>query len=235
MMNETYQIIPIDEATWRIEDGMVRVYLLAGTESALLVDTGMTLKNARAIAEGLTDKPLQLINTHGDPDHIAGNGAFERFYMHPAEEENYRAFGGQGELVPVGDGDVLDLGGREIEIIALPGHTPGSIALLDRSRRALVSGDSVQNGGIFMFGPGRDLRQLRTSLRKLQRRVGEFDAVWPSHGGFPVSPELVGQIATGAERVLAGQVSWTPQEMRAISRRVYDVGCAKFLMSEDPV
>ena len=53
-MNEEYQIIPIDAETWRIEDGMVRCYLLAGTERALLVDTGMTLKNAREIAEGLT-------------------------------------------------------------------------------------------------------------------------------------------------------------------------------------
>ena len=229
-MSENATIIQIDEGTWRIENGMVRCYLLAGAEQALLVDTGMTLPDARAIAEGLTDRPVALICTHGDPDHISGNAAFPELYMSPAEEENYRAFQGPGTILPVRDGDVLDLGGREIEIIDLPGHTPGSIALLDRSRRALISGDSVQNGGIFMFGPGRDLRLLRDSLRKLQRRTGEFDAVWPAHGSFPVEPALVGQIATGAEKVLAGLVTWTPQEMRAISRRVYDVGCAKFLM-----
>ena len=230
-MNERYETIQIDEATWRIENGMVRCYLLAGGEKALLVDTGMTLPDARAIAEGLTDKPVQLICTHGDPDHISGNAAFPEVYMSPAEEENYRAFQGPGVILPVKEGDVLDLGGREIEIIDLPGHTPGSIALLDRSRRALISGDSVQNGGIFMFGPGRDLALLRDSLRRLQRRTGEFDAVWPAHGSFPVAPELVGQIATGAEKVLAGLVTWSPQEVRDISRRVYDVGCARFLMA----
>ncbi len=84
-MNESYEVVRIDDATWRIEDGMVRCYLLAGAEKALLIDTGMTLQNARAIAEGLTDKPVELLNTHGDPDHIAGNAAFPRFYMHPAE------------------------------------------------------------------------------------------------------------------------------------------------------
>lgn len=230
MNEQRYEVIQIDAQTWRIENGMVRCYLLAGTDKALLVDTGMTLPDAREVAEGLTDKPVQLLCTHGDPDHISGNAAFQEVYMHPAEEANYRAFNGPGTLIPVRGGDVLELGGRAIEIIDLPGHTPGSIALLDRSRRALISGDSVQNGGIFMFGPGRDLKQLRDSLRALQRRCGEFDEVWPAHGGFPVSPELVGQIATGAEKVMAGQVTWTPQEMRAISRRVFDVGCAKFLM-----
>ena len=73
------EIIPIDAQTWRIEDGMVRCYLLAGTDSALLIDTGMTLQNAREIAEGLTDRPVKLLNTHGDPDHIAGNAAFPSF------------------------------------------------------------------------------------------------------------------------------------------------------------
>ena len=231
-MNESYQIIQIDGQTWRVEDGTVRVYLLAGTDSALLIDTGMTLKNARAIAEGLTDKPVKLLCTHGDPDHIAGNAAFPEFYMHPDEEENYRAFGGPGTICPVREGDILDLGGRALEVIELPGHTPGSIALLDRSRRALISGDPIQNGRIFMFGPARDLRQYLASLRRLQRRVGEFDEIWPAHGDFPVKPELIEKLGIGAERILAGQVTWEPGDMRGKPIRVYDVGCARFLMEQ---
>ena len=231
-MSETYQIIQIDSATWRIEEEAVRIYLLAGTESALLVDTGMTLKNARAIAEGLTDKPLKLLNTHGDLDHIAGNGDFPSFYMHPAEEENYRSRGASGEIIPVRGGDVLDLGGRELEIIELPGHTPGSIALLDRSRRALISGDSISTGMIYMFGPARDLRQYLVSLRSLQKRIGDFDEIWPSHASFPVAPDQIGKLCIGAERVLAGQAAWRPHELRGMQLRVYDVGCASFLMQE---
>lgn len=234
-MNEGYQIIQIDDASWRIEDGMVRAYLLAGTEQALLVDTGMTLKNAREIAEGLTDKPVSLINTHGDPDHIAGNGAFPQVYMHPAEEENYRSFRGPGEIVPIGEGDLMELGGRVLEVIELPGHTPGSIALLDRYRRVLISGDSIQDGGIFMFGPGRDLRQYLKSLRRVQKRSGEFDAVWPAHGSFPVSPELIGGLCLGAERILTGQATWSPADRFGKTIRVYDVGCARFLMPDQSV
>jgi glyoxylase-like metal-dependent hydrolase (beta-lactamase superfamily II) len=232
-MNEGYEIIQIDEGTWRIEDGMVRCYLLSGAEKALLIDTGMTLKNAREIAEGLTDRPVELLCTHGDPDHIAGNAAFPRFYMHPAEEDNYRTFGGPGELVPVRGGDVLELGDRALEVIELPGHTPGSIALLDRSRRALISGDPIQNGRIFMFGPGRDLKTYLKSLRRLQKRAGEFDAIWPAHGSFPVAPELIGALATGAERILAGQATWAPADMRGMPVRVYDVGCGAFLLPDE--
>ena len=229
-MNENYEIIRIDEQTWRIEDGMVRCYLLAGAEKALLIDTGMTLKNAREIAEGLTDKPVELACTHGDPDHIAGNAAFPRFYMHPAEERNYRAFGGAGEIVPVREGDVLELGDRTLEVIELPGHTPGSIALLDRSRRALISGDPIQTGGIFMFGPERDLKQYYASLRKIQKRSGEFDEIWPAHGAFPVEPSQIGKLIAGTERVLTGQATWAPEERMGKELRVYDLGCARLLM-----
>ena len=231
-MNDAYEIVRIDADTWRIEDGMVRAYLLAGTERALLVDSGMTLKNAREIAEGLTEKPLSLLNTHGDPDHIAGNGAFPQFYMHPAEETNYRAFGGQGELLPVRDGDVIDLGGRALEVVGLPGHTPGSIALLDRGRRALISGDPIQDGGIFMFGPGRDLREYLHSLRRLQKRSGEFDEIWPAHGSFPIPPEQIGKLCIAAERILTGQATWEPAERFGTPIRVYDAGCARFLLPD---
>ena len=229
-MNETYEIIRIDDRTWRIEDGMVRCYLLAGAEKALLIDTGMTLKNAREIAEGLTDAPVELACTHGDPDHIAGNAAFPRFYMHPAEEPNYRAFGGPGEIVPVGEGDVLELGDRALEVIELPGHTPGSIALLDRTRRALISGDPIQTGAIFMFGPGRDLKQYYASLRKIQKRAGEFDEIWPAHGAFPVEPEQIGKLIAGTERVLTGQATWSPEKHRDTDLRIYDLGCAKLMV-----
>ena len=136
------------------------------------------------------------------------------------------------DFVPVRGGDVLDLGGRELEIVELPGHTPGSIAVLDRSRRALISGDPIQNGRIFMFGPARDLRQYLASLRALQKRIGEFDAIWPAHGSFPISPDQIGKLAIAAERILARQVSWEPYDLHGTTVRAYNAGCATFLMQE---
>ncbi len=95
------EIFKINDDTWRFEDTGVRFYLFSGTERAALIDTGMNVSDAKAMAEGLTDLPLILINTHGDPDHISGNGAFDVVYMSPNEEENYRACGGKGKINPV--------------------------------------------------------------------------------------------------------------------------------------
>lgn len=60
------EIIPINESTWRIEDGGVRLFLLAGSEKALLIDSGMNLHTAREVAAELTSLPLSLLNTHAD-------------------------------------------------------------------------------------------------------------------------------------------------------------------------
>ena len=126
-----YQIIQMNRNTWRMEDQGVRFFLLTGTEQALLIDSGMQVHNARDIAATLTALPVMLLNTHADMDHVGSNAQFDSFYMHPAEEADYRRAGRGGRLLPVADGDELDLGARRLRIIHLPGHTPGSIAVLD--------------------------------------------------------------------------------------------------------
>lgn len=229
-----YRIIQIDAQTWRIEEMGVRFFLLTGEKEALLVDSGMEVHNAKEIAQSLTDLPVRLLNTHADMDHIGSNAEFETVYMHPAECSNY--YKGQktaGEITPVWDGDIIDLGGRPLEVIAIPGHTPGSIALLDRQRRILLSGDPVQDGAIFMFGIQREIHAYQHSLKKLERLSGQFDTVYPSHGRFPVSPSLIGELHGAMERVMRGEVE--PEEIECFGTQVkrYDVGVAAFLLDAD--
>lgn len=192
------EIIQINEDTWRIEDNGVRFFLLTGTESALLIDSGMQTPNAREIAESITKLPLQLLNTHADPDHISGNGMFDSVLMSPMEEALYRAHGGKATIVPVQNGDIIDLGSRPLEIIDLPGHTPGSVAILDCNHRALISGDSIQDGRIFMFGEHRNMKNYIESLSNLSQLEGKYDTIYPSHGTIPVSPKLTAQLIFGA-------------------------------------
>ena len=92
------EIIRIDRQTWRIEDGMVRFFVLEGDEKALMIDSGMNTPDAVKYAKELSDKPLEMLNTHADRDHISGNGAFEKIYMSSNEEANYRAAGGAEEI-----------------------------------------------------------------------------------------------------------------------------------------
>ena len=142
-----YEIIKIDEGTWSIEDSGVRFFLLTGSEKALLVDTGMNLDGVREIARSLTDLPLEVINTHADRDHIHGNDEFDSVMMHPAELVNYKAKSKEpAKVVPVWDGDEIDLGGRVLRVVTLPGHTPGSLTVLDESRRCIYGGDPIGLG-----------------------------------------------------------------------------------------
>ena len=104
-----YQIIQINQNSWRVEDSGVRFFLLTGHERALLVDSGRNVHTARDIAGGLTNLPISLLNTHADGDHIGSNAQFESFFMHPDEEPNYRRSDRGGEILPIREGDVIDL------------------------------------------------------------------------------------------------------------------------------
>lgn len=226
------EIIEINQNSWRIEDSGVRFFLLMGTERALLVDSGRNVCNARDIAATLTKLPISLLNTHADGDHVASNGQFESFYMHPAEEPNYRRGNRSGTILPVLEGDILDLGERRLEVIHLPGHTPGSIALLDTDNRVLISGDPIQDGRIFMFGPFRNMQTYINSLDHLRDWYGRFDEIWPSHASFPVFPDLIDKLRDGAQAVLDGKITGQPEEVYGNRIRAYDLGFATFLCDE---
>lgn len=224
------ETIQINENTWRFEDSGVRFFLLAGAKKALLIDSGMQVRNAKEIAESLVDVPVELLNTHADIDHVGSNGEFDSFYMNPAEASNYyNTQKRTGTIIPVTDGDVIDLGGRELEIITIPGHTPGSIAVLDKNNRVLISGDPIQDGNIFMFGVQREMHAYLLSLEKLESYRDRFDTIYPSHGSFPVKPKLIDALHEGAERILAGEAEGSDAEFHGMKIKRYDVGVAGFL------
>ncbi|MBQ3815187.1 MAG: MBL fold metallo-hydrolase [Clostridia bacterium] len=226
-------ITKINENTWRIEDGGVRLFLLCGEARALLIDSGMNMNNARDVAAGLTSLPLSLLNTHADRDHIGSNEQFDAFYMHPAEEANYRRSGKPGTILPIEEGDVIDLGQRELGIIHLPGHTPGSVAVLDVRNRVLISGDPIQeHGHIFMFGNQRNMKDYIASLEHLEAFADRFDEIWPSHADCPVSPGIIQRLHDGAEKILAGEIPGKPTDLRGQQIVVYDLGFCTFLCGE---
>ena len=222
-------IIQINANTWRIEDGMVRFFLFCGESKAALIDSGMTTVDAKNIAGRLTHLPLIIINTHADRDHIAGNPAFEECYMSADEEENYRENGGEGRIIPIKEGDVIDLGGRPLSIIDIPGHTPGSIAILDEKNRVLVSGDSVQDSNIFMFGKKRNMGKYIESLKHLQTFDGTYDEIYPMHGTFPKTPDLVPELITGAQEIIERKVSGNKVDIFGNEVTLYKFPYAGFL------
>ena len=207
MENTTYELIQINDTTWRIEDGVVRSFLFVGTEKALLIDSGFGTGDLKAIIESLTSLPVMLLNTHADHDHIGGNSQFKKAFMHRDDLYRYRQIVGEVPVVElIQEGDVINLGNRCFEIILIPGHTPGSIALLDAENRILIAGDTVQAGTIYLAGEGRDIKTYTSSLKILRDMSERFDIVYPSHGPFPVNAGIIHELICGLEKVEAGLV-----------------------------
>ena len=208
----------------------VRIFVLEGTERAMVVDTGMTGLDIRTLAGGLTHLPLFLVNTHADMDHVAGNGVFDSFYMHPAEAAVYHH--GPictGKIIPVYEGTVFDLGNRPVKVLHIPGHTPGSISLLDVGHRSLIGGDPIQeDGGIYMFGPYRDMEAYVLGLEHVWEFEAEYDSIYPSHAKMPVNKNIIPKLIEGAKAILAGTVEGVPGEMHGHPILTYDIGVSRF-------
>ena len=209
----------------------VRSFLLVGRTRALLVDScfGDDLPD---VCRSLTDKPITLVSTHADPDHIGGADAFEDHWMHPDELAHYRAVRPDAPApTPAPEGTVFDAAPFRLEVIHLPGHTPGSIALLDREHRFLISGDMVATVPVYLFGPWRNVAQYAQSLRKLRSSSGAFDTIYPSHGSIPLAPSRIDETLHALELVLAGQGSEAPAEARfPTGVKTYSAnGCSFFM------
>ncbi len=140
------------------------IWLVEGNRSALLIDTGLGLGDLRREVEEYTSLPYKVVNTHGHGDHSGGNYCFDEVYMHKdalpcaeialemtemfASPEKVEAIKRQMAEKPVkinyiNEGYVFDLGGRTLEVIETPGHTPGDITLFDRENGLLFSGDCM--------------------------------------------------------------------------------------------
>jgi len=202
------EVVKIDDCTYRIEDNGVRSLLFIGDTLALLIDTGFGASGSlKAVIESLTDKPVILVNTHADFDHLGNNTEFDTAHMHPAEMTHYfQTAKPDAPVTPLWDGDIINIGGRAFEVILIPGHTPGSIALLDRENRILVSGDSISAGPVFMFGEMRNFCAYIASMEKLIDMSGAFDTIYPSHGPFPIASGQVKKQLAAANKLIAGEI-----------------------------
>jgi glyoxylase-like metal-dependent hydrolase (beta-lactamase superfamily II) len=90
-------------------------------------------------------------------------------------------------------GDVIDLGGRALTVIELPGHTPGSIGLIDEEEGALVSGDAIYDDELIDTLPESDVETYSRTMDRL--RALQVDVVYPGHGG-PFGRDRLREIAT---------------------------------------
>jgi hydroxyacylglutathione hydrolase len=109
-------------------------------------------------------------------------------------------------LVSIKDGYVFDLGGRKLEVIEVPGHTPGSICLLDAGNRILFAGDNTNTIVWLFLKDCYPLEVYLKSLQKVEKRIGEFNTIMPGHNGPLDKSFLIDQIGC-VKSILAGTCS----------------------------
>ena len=237
-------------------------YLIVGKKQALLFDTGMGISDVKKLTEELTKLPIIVLNSHTHDDHVGGNWEFETVYGMDTYFTRKNAQGSsedaQAEITPdqicgalpkgfdsktyatrpwkitafKHDGDRIDLGGRTIEIIATPGHTPDAISLIDRTNRLLFTGDTYYPAPIWLFRPETDLDAYAASIRRLATLAPQVKLVLGAHNVPVAHPSVLPRLVVAFDAVRAGKVTATPDSPGQV---LYKVDGLSFLMRAPPV
>lgn len=186
----------------------VHCFLVEGRDKALLIDTMTGLRGLPAFVATLTDLPVEAALTHGHMDHAGGVFEFGRCYIHPAdipmldgrtlparvgyvrgqlppgEAPEASAFVPDGpvEFVPLKAGDKLDLGGRVLEVLHVPGHTRGSLCYLDTASGDFFAGDACNNNTLLMMDVSATIEEYLEALLALKERQGDIRRFYLFHG-----------------------------------------------------
>jgi glyoxylase-like metal-dependent hydrolase (beta-lactamase superfamily II) len=192
-------------------------YLIVGQKQALLFDTGMGIGNLKRLVSRLTSLPVVVLNSHTHDDHVGDNWQFNYVFGMDTAFTRDNAKGStadaQAEIAPgeicgdlpkgfdpkiyrtkpwhvsffIHDGFKVKLGGRIVEVIATPGHTPDAIALIDRENGLLFTGDTYYPAPIWLHRPETDLAAYEKSIARLAALAPEVKTVLGAHN-IPVAP-----------------------------------------------
>lgn len=232
-------------------------YLIVGEKRAALFDTGMGISDLKKVTAQLTRLPIIVLNSHTHDDHVGDNWEFDTVYGMDTSFTRANSRGSredaQAEIAPreicgtlpagfdpktyatrpwkitryIHDGDHIDLGGRTLQVIATPGHTPDAISLLDRANGLLFTGDTYYPAPIWLFRPETDLEAYDASIRKLAALGPQVKVVLGAHNIPVAPPSVIPRLVEAFEKVRAGKVPATPAGSGKVT---YKVGDITFLM-----
>jgi len=210
-------------------------YLILGTKQAVLFDTGMGISSIRKVTKQLTAKPVVVLNSHTHNDHVGGNWEFDYVFAMDTDFTRKNSQGSradaQAEIAPgqicgklpvgfnpktfatrqwkilhfVQDGFKINLGARTVEIVATPGHTPDSIALIDRANRLLFTGDTYYPAPIWLYRPETDMDAYVASVKRLAALAPQAKMVLGAHNIPVADPAVLPKLVDAILAVRAGK------------------------------
>ncbi len=150
------------------------IYVLAGATSALVLDSGATntatLRNT--VRNLVGSRSVLVAHSHHHGDHVAGDAQFAGQPMTTVVARTRAAVQAAFGIASwPGDPGMLDLGGRVLDVLAIPGHQAEHIAIYDRRTGLLLTGDTLYPGMLFV----NDWATYRASLS----RLADFVAAHP--------------------------------------------------------
>jgi glyoxylase-like metal-dependent hydrolase (beta-lactamase superfamily II) len=124
----------------------------------------------------------------------------------PETDPDSRCIPGTEPSGYLNEGDVIDLGERELEVIHTPGHSVGSVSFMDWNNRAIFTGDAVYGGTLLINFEGTDPEAYRETFRKLAALSPDIDEVYGAHMDAPMDAKLLPLIHETYEQIVAGQL-----------------------------
>jgi glyoxylase-like metal-dependent hydrolase (beta-lactamase superfamily II) len=106
------------------------------------------------------------------------------------------------------DREKIDLGGRQLEVLFTPGHTPDSLSLLDRQHGLLFTGDTFYPGPIYLFTPETDFGAYGRSVARLAQLVPHLRLLPPSHNVPVAAPPVLTRLNEAVKKVKSGDAKF---------------------------
>ena len=196
--------------TVNVSPMQVNCYILACAQAgqAVIIDPGDQARKINAVLDKHKLRPSMVINTHGHYDHIGCDDKFGvPVYAHKQElvmltdpALNLSAsfswpYKVKSEIISLEDKQVITLDCLELEVMHLPGHTPGGIALLMKKPRTdiIFTGDTLFCQGVGRTDlPGGNQLELEKSIRERLFVLPDATRVYPGHG----APTTIGDERT---------------------------------------
>jgi len=168
-------------------------FILTGDKN-ILIDPGLPVNPALEKFQYQTPTDIDIIiDTHCHYDHVGGNFG-ENVYVHEDDAEavekglektvyqhHIDSYPGHPVAKRLKEGDIIDIGEHALEVIHTPGHTSGSICLLDKVSGTLFSGDTIFDNWVGRTDlPSGSITALEASVKKLAKL--DITHVCPGHG-----------------------------------------------------